>query len=171
MALEFLTWPQLEHFFGDDAQRFRRTHLTESLLFLPYGVAIDHFQHRVHEQPTASPADRHGMWRAMEERYLPWQDAGDLEHVAAGGAWQQQRHVYNWPFYYIDYTLALCCALQFWDLAQEDPEDAIGRYKALCALGGSRPFQALVDAVGLRSPFEPGCLESVVDRARGWLGL
>jgi len=171
MSLEFLTWPRLGEFFGDDAEQFRRTHLTESLLFLPYGVAIDHFQHLVYESPDATPAERHAMWKSMEERYLPWQDAGDLDHVAGGGAWQQQRHIYNYPFYYIDYTLALCCALQFWDAAQDDPDEALTRYKALCALGGSQPFQSLVKAVGLRSPFEEGCLESVVARARTWLGL
>ena len=55
MSLEFLTWPHMEKFFGDDAERFRQTHLTDSLLFLPYGVAVDHFQHLVYENPDAGP--------------------------------------------------------------------------------------------------------------------
>lgn len=52
MGLEFLTWPQMEKFFGEDAERFRRIHLIQSLLFLPYGVAVDHFQHLVYANPT-----------------------------------------------------------------------------------------------------------------------
>ena len=69
-------------------------HLAESLLFLPYGVAVDHFQHEVYRNPEASPAERHAMWQEMERTYLPWRDYGDLEHPARGGFWQTQRHIY-----------------------------------------------------------------------------
>lgn len=171
MSLEFLTWPHMERFFGDDAERFRRVHLIESLLFLPYGVAIDHFQHEVYARPEASPAERHGMWSELERTYLPWRDYGDLARPAAGALWQRQRHVYQWPFYYIDYTLALTCAMQFWVQSLDDFDDALRRYDALCARGGSAPFQELVRAAGLRSPFERGCLQEVAAKARDYLGL
>jgi len=106
MGLELLTWPHMERFFGADAERFRRLHLTESLLFLPYGVAVDHFQHLVYEKPDATPEERHAMWREMEKIYLPWRKYGDLAYPAKGGLWQRQLHIYGAPFYYIDYTLA-----------------------------------------------------------------
>jgi M3 family oligoendopeptidase len=169
MGLEFLTWPHMEQFFEEDAPRFRRLHLIQSLLFLPYGVAVDHFQHLVYQHPQASPADRHAFWQEMERTYLPWRDYGDLPHLPDGGFWQFQRHIYLAPFYYIDYTLALTCALQLWLKAQHDPVAALRTYLDLCACGGRWPFQQLVRHAGLTSPFAPGCLADVVQQARAFL--
>jgi M3 family oligoendopeptidase len=169
MGLEFLTWPHMEKFFGDGAERFRRIHLTQSLLFLPYGVAVDHFQHLVYAKPAASPAERHEMWREMERTYLPTRDCGDMPHLPTGGQWQMQRHIYLSPFYYIDYTLALTCALQFWVRSRSDMAEAMEAYVALCQRGGSAPFSELATSAGLKSPFEAGCLGGVVEQARCFL--
>ncbi len=169
MGLEFLTWPQMERFFGDDAERFRRIHLTQSLLFIPYGVAVDHFQHLVYERPEASPAERHGMWQEMERLYLPHRQYGDLPHVGEGGFWQFQRHIYLNPFYYIDYTLAQTCALQLWVRSQKDFPSTMEAYVELCRRGGEAPFQELARGAGLVSPFEPGCLRDVVSLAKAHL--
>lgn len=166
IGLEYLTWPQMERFFEHDAERFRRQHLLQGLLFIPYGVAVDHFQHLVYERPDASPAERHAMWQEMERTYLPWRDYGDLPHLPGGGFWQYQRHIYLHPFYYIDYTLAQTCALQLWVRAQRDPQGTLDAYNALCARGGEAPFQELARSAGLISPFEPGCLKDVVAQAR-----
>ena len=169
MGLEMLAWPQMEKFFGEDAERFRRIHLTQALTFIPYGVAVDHFQHLVYERPEATPAERNAMWQEMERMYLPWRDYGDLPHVTGGGMWQFQLHIYLMPFYYIDYTLAQTCALQFWVRSQSDPQGTMAAYHALCARGGEAPFQELVRSAELTSPFEPGCLRGVVEKARAAL--
>jgi M3 family oligoendopeptidase len=166
MGLEFLAWPQMEKFFGADADRFRRIHLEQALLFIPYGVAVDHFQHLVYERPEATPAQRHGMWLEVERLYLPTRDYGDLPHVVDGGFWQFQRHIYLNPFYYIDYTLAQTCALQLWVRSQQDFQGAIDAYVRLCGRGGEAPFQDLARSAGLVSPFEEGCLRDVVGLAR-----
>jgi M3 family oligoendopeptidase len=169
MSLEFITWPWMEKFFNEDADRFRKAHLTGSLMFLPYGTAVDHYQHLVYENPTASPAERFEMWREMERTYLPWRDHGDLPHAGEGGFWQLQRHIYLSPFYYIDYVLAQLCALQFWVRVTEDRDQAMKDYVALCKRGGEAPFQELAKSAGLKSPFEPGALTSIVSQARDWL--
>jgi len=169
MSLEFLTWPHMDKFFSaepDDADRFRRIHLIEGLLFLPYGVAVDHYQHLIYTEPEALPERRHEMWREMESMYLPWRDYGDFAYPAKGGRWQLQRHIYGNPFYYIDYTLAQTCALQFWLLAKKNRDDALDRYVELCRRGGSLPFQKLVHSAGLISPFDEACLGEVVNQAR-----
>ena len=171
MGLEFLTWPHMELFFGDDAERFRRLHLTQSLLFLPYGVAVDHFQHEVYARPEATADERAAIWRRMEETYLPTLQWGDLAHPASGRRWQGQSHVFGSPFYYIDYTLALTCALQLWVQSQSDPADTMERYVALCRRGGEDSFGQLVSSAGLISPFAEGCLQEVVEQARDTLGL
>ena len=171
MSLEFLTWGQMEKFFGDDADRFREIHLAESILFLPYGCAVDHFQHLVYANPEATPQERNQMWQQMEARYLPWREYGDLAYPAQGGLWQEKQHIYCSPFYYIDYTLALCCAMQFWVKAQVDFESALTEYIALCQRGGKAPFQALVSSANLVSPFKSGSLSDVVGIAQEFLGL
>jgi M3 family oligoendopeptidase len=171
MSLEYLTWPFMERFFGDGAQTYRDGHLSEALLFLPYGVAVDHFQHLVYERPNATPAERHAMWQSMEKRYLPWRTYGDLERPAQGAFWQSQLHIYRAPFYYIDYTLALCCALQMWASAYDDTAGTLERYVALCARGGEAAFRNLVTGAGLTSPFEPGALSRVVARAKDVLAV
>jgi M3 family oligoendopeptidase len=162
MSLEFLSWPQMERFFGDAADAYRREHLLDAILFLPYGVAVDHFQHLVYATPDATPGERRAMWREMERRYLPWRDYGDLAYPGLGGLWQEKRHIYVMPFYYIDYTLALCCALQLWVKAAHDREATLAAYTTLCGRGGEASFRDLVRSAGLRVPFEAGVLEEVV---------
>jgi M3 family oligoendopeptidase len=169
MSLEYLSWPFMERFFGDGAQTYRDGHLSEALLFLPYGVAVDHFQHLVYERPDATPAERHAMWQSMEKRYLPWRTYGDLARPSQGAFWQSQLHIYRSPFYYIDYTLALCCALQMWASSYDDKPGTLERYVALCARGGEAAFGNLVTSAGLTSPFEPGALSRVVARAKAVL--
>jgi oligoendopeptidase F len=166
MGLEFLVWPQMELFFGQDAARFRLMHLTKSIQFLPYGVAIDHFQHLVYAHPSASPDERAAMWQEMERIYLPSLKWGDLNHPASGRRWQAQLHVYRLPFYYIDYALALTCAMQLWELAARDRQAAMQCYIQLCRRGGEAPFGELVKSAGLASPFDEGCLERVFEHAQ-----
>lgn len=171
MSLEFLTWSQMEQFFGDDADRFREIHLAQSILFLPYGCAVDHFQHLVYAHPEATPQERNQMWQQMEARYLPWRQYEDLEYPAQGGLWQEKQHIYCSPFYYIDYTLALCCAMQFWVKAESDFTGTLTEYIALCQLGGQAPFQSLTSSANLVSPFQPGSLANVITKAQYFLGL
>ena len=171
MSLEFLTWSQMDKFFGDDADRFREIHLAQSILFLPYGCAVDHFQHLVYANPEATPQARNQMWQQMEARYLPWRQYGDLAYPAQGGLWQEKQHIYCYPFYYIDYTLALCCAMQFWVKAESDFEQTLTDYIALCQQGGKSPFQELVSSASLVSPFKSDSLANVVNKAQEFLQL
>jgi M3 family oligoendopeptidase len=166
MGMEFLVRPHLDAFFGADAERYRRRHLASFLMMIPYGCAVDHFQHLVYDNPDASPQRRNEMWKSMEARYLPWRVSGGIAHIERGGLWQQQRHIYKFPFYYIDYILAKSCALQFWTASLDDEADAIARYIALAKRGGEAPFQTLVRSAGLRSPFDGGVFATIASRAR-----
>ena len=172
MALEFLTYPHMDLMVGADAaDRFRRMHLIGALAFLPYGVCVDHFQHEVYANPSATPSERHAMWARLEKRYMPWTDYGDLAYPAMGGRWQAKPHIYGTAFYYIDYTLAQCCALQFWARSRHDPVATMDAYSELCARGGSAPFGELVRSAGLVSPFADGALADVVREAASILGV
>ena len=170
MALEFLSWPHMDKFYGEEAaEELRRIHMTHYIHFLPYGVSIDHFQHMVYENPDATAEERNEMWQEIEATYLPWHLYGDLPHEASGRLWQQKQHIYMCPFYYIDYCLALTGALQFWSKSRQDPDETLDAYARLCTLGGSRDYTGLLESVGLNSPFNKGCLDEVIDDAKKYL--
>ena len=171
MSLEFLTYPYMEAFFGDDAARFIEGHLEDAILFLPYGCAVDEFQHRVYERPDMTPDDRAKLWSELESVYLPHRQYSEMSHMESGRLWQQQRHIYASPFYYIDYCLAQTCALQMWHAATNDRDGTMARYRELCSLGGSKPFTELVSTIGLANPFAPGSLDAVCDAVADTLGF
>ncbi|MBC8467701.1 MAG: M3 family oligoendopeptidase [Candidatus Marinimicrobia bacterium] len=169
MSMEFFTWPWMERFFKEETDRFKYKHIAGSLSFLPYGACVDHFQHWVYENPEATPKDRKNKWLELESIYLPNRDYDDIEFPKSGGIWQGQLHIYQMPFYYIDYTLAQICAFQFWIKSEGNREKAWEDYYRLCQAGGSLPFTGLVELAGLKLPFDDGCLESVVEKVSNWL--
>jgi oligoendopeptidase, M3 family len=169
MSMEFLTWPWMDLFFENDAEKYKFIHLSEALLFIPYGVTVDEFQHWVYENPNATPDDRRAKWLEIEKKYLPTRDYGEVDDLKEGIFWFRQGHIFNSPFYYIDYTLAQVCAFQFWIKSQENPEKAWDEYLALCKLGGSKPFFELMKAANLKNPFEQGTIASVIPKIREFL--
>ncbi len=169
MSMEFLTWPWMERFFGPGAEKFRYMHMLKALLFLPYGVAVDEFQHFVYENPDVSPQQRADAWKEIEERYMPHRNYDGNEFLESGRAWQMQSHIYEVPFYYIDYTLAQICAFQFWAKANDNRDQALADYVKLCEAGGSKPFLELLKYSGLDSPFEQGTVASTLAQVNGWL--
>ena len=169
MSMEFFTWPWMELFFKEETDKYKFSHLSSGLLFLPYGVAVDEFQHVVYENPELTPAERNAAWKKIEGKYLPHRDYDGQEYLESGAIWQRQQHIYNSPFYYIDYTLAQICAFQFWKRSREDFDAAWKDYLHLCQLGGSLPFNALVKEANLISPFESDCVESVIGTIESYL--
>ena len=169
MSMEFFTWPWMDLFFKEDTAKFKFSHLAGSILFLPYGVAIDEFQHIIYENPEMTPEERNAVWTELEEKYLPTRDYAGNEHLKSGRFWQRQSHVFGMPFYYIDYVLAQICAFQFWNRSLEDKEGAWKDYINLCNEGGSRSFLNLVKLANLKSPFEDGCLAEVVKPIKAYL--
>ena len=169
MAMEFFAEPWSELFFGEDADKFRYTHLAERLCFIPYGTMVDHFQHIMYEYPEFSPAERHMVWRELLGLYMPWIRPDDIPFYGEGKGWQRQAHIYKMPFYYIDYCLAQTVALQFWARIQEDREAAWQTYMDYTRLGGSLVFTDLLDKAGLQSPFDPECLKNIAQKAKAFL--
>lgn len=169
MSMEFLTWPWMNCFFKEQTEKFKYSHLKGSLVFIPYGVTVDEYQHWVYEHPEATPAERNLAWIDIEKKYLPYVDYDDNEFLKRGGRWQQQRHIYMSPFYYIDYCLAQICAFQFWKKSHENREAALFDYLNLCKEGGSKSFLGLVEVANLISPFEDGCIKSFVGEIESWL--
>jgi M3 family oligoendopeptidase len=170
MSMEFFAWPWAEGFFGEDARKFRYTHLSDALTFIPYGSLVDHFQHEVYAHPDMTPAERHQTWKRLQGIYMPWVRLdGEIPFFGEGQAWQRQHHIYSSPFYYIDYCLAQTVSLQFWARIQADPKDAWEHYMAYTRQGGSRVFTELLENAQLDSPFGEKCLRDVCTVAKQWL--
>lgn len=169
MSMEFFTWPWMDNFFKEDTEKYHFDHLSSALLFIPYGVSVDEFQHFVYENPDATPEERKRAWREIEKKYLPHRQYPDNEYLERGGFWHKQGHIFQAPFYYIDYTLAQICAFQFWKKMNEDREAAWADYLRLCQAGGSRSFTGLVELAGLQSPFKDGTVASVIGVIENWL--
>ena len=169
MSMEFLTWDWMHLFFKEDTDKFLFKHIAGSLAFLPYGALVDHFQHWVYENPTATPKERKKQWLVLENIYQPGKDYDNLEFLKNGGFWQKQAHIYEMPFYYIDYTLAQVCAFQFWIRMQENKKEAWNDYLKLCKAGGSMSFLDLVKLANIKSPFDPEVFEEVAKKINNWL--
>lgn len=170
MSMEFMAWPWTEGFFGPDTKKYLYSHLAGALTFIPYGTLVDHFQHEVYARPDMTPAQRHARWKELQGVYMPWMRLdGDIPFFADGEAWQRQSHIYQSPFYYIDYCLAQTVALQIWALLQKDQKLAWEKYMAYTRQGGSRTFTDLLKNAGLDSPFDEKCLREVCETAGAWL--
>ncbi len=161
MSMEFLSWPNMDKFFGSDADRYRRKHLLDALTFIPYGVMVDEFQHIVYENPELTPAQRKEAWLGLESKYRPYMSYGDIPYLSEGTRWQYQMHIYESPFYYIDYCLAQTVAMGFLCESKKDYASALKRYIDLCKAGGEKAFGALVTDAGLCDPFTDGALNSI----------
>ncbi|MCD8209250.1 MAG: M3 family oligoendopeptidase [Coprobacillus sp.] len=159
MSMEFLTWPYMDRFFGDDADKFKYTHLKGAITFLPYGVLIDEFQHWVYANPDATHEERCKEFKKLQEKYQPHLKFEESEVLNHGGWWMRQHHIFQAPFYYIDYTLAQVVAFQFLADSQKNPQKTIKKYIKLCKYGGRSPFTETLAKNHLRNPFEEGNVE------------
>lgn len=169
MSMEFITWPWMDLFFKDEVDKYKFSHLAGAISFIPYGVTVDEFQHYVYENPEATPEMRKTKWREIEKKYLPFRNYEDNDFLNRGGFWFKQGHIFQTPFYYIDYTLAQVCAFQFWIKDREDHEKAWEDYLRLCKAGGSLPFLELVKLGNLENPFVNGTISKVVKPLKEYL--
>jgi M3 family oligoendopeptidase len=169
MGLELLALPYLGAFFGDELEHFRVEHLRSTLDVVPYMAAIDEFQHRVYLEDL----DADGRARAWEEAARRYQPAIDWDADAwyAGNRWMLQLHVFQYPFYYLDYALARIVSWDLWLRSLEDEQAAIATYLDLCDMGGTKPFRQMVVDAGLGDPFDESVIESTMRRLRPHLQL
>ena len=162
MSMEFFAWPYMEGFFGKDAEKYKYSHLADSIEFLPYGATIDEFQHWVYANPNATHAERCTKFRELELKYTPHKKYDDCPTMAKGTRWLRQGHVFGTPFYYIDYTLAQVVAFQFAIENMKNHDKTWKKYIKLCKCGGKYPFLELLEKNHLRNPFIDGNIKKVI---------
>ncbi len=164
MSMEYFTYDWMGKFFGDRKDDYYKMHLASSAIFVPYGTMVDEFQHHVYENPDMTPAERKALWMKLEGEYRPSMDYEDDPFFGMGGWWQRQAHIFQMPFYYIDYVLASICAMQFKVMMDEDYKKAWENYLKLCKLSARDFFVNMIKEVGLNSPFEDGCVAALVEK-------
>ena len=165
MSMEQFAYPYAEKFFGDKADKFRFSHLQEALTFVPFGVAVDEYQHIVYANPELTPKQRTAEWKKLEEKYMPWREYDDIDFFAKGGWWYHKIHIFLYPFYYINYTLTTMGAMEFKKKMHEDKESAWKDYLKLCKVGGSLGYKETLKYANLSLPFEKGSVKRAVSYA------
>ncbi len=169
MSMEFITWPWMKLFFEDATDKFKFFHLADSLMFIPYGVTVDEFQHVIYGNPSMTPDERKKAWRDIEKKYMPYKDYDDNGFLDKGTFWFKQGHIFDDPFYYIDYTLAQICAYQFWIKFNGDRKKAWDDYMNICKVGGSQSFLEILKTGNLKSPFDEDTIKSVTTNIKDYL--
>ena len=163
MGMELLCEPHLGDFYADpkEAARSSLKHFEDILTLLPWIAQVDAFQHWVYTNPNQLKEERKRVWQTLTGRFGGDVDWNGLEEIQ-GYQWQKQLHLFEHPFYYIEYGIAQLGALQLWVNARKNRERALERYKRGLSLGGSLTLPALFDAAGLRFDFSEGILTGLM---------
>lgn len=155
----------METFFGKRANDYKFSHLCDSLTFIPYGVIVDEFQHIVYDNPNLTPQERNAEYLKLEEKYRPYLSFEGMAYLQKGTRWQYQAHIFEMPFYYIDYCIAGSVALEFLASSQEDYQSAFSAYHQFILAGGGKSLEEKIVDAGLLSPFKDGGLAVAVQKA------
>lgn len=163
MGMEMLAYEYFEEFYsGDELVRAKRQQLEGIVSLFPWVATIDAFQHWMYTHPEHTREERRETWLSLLERFGGIEDWSDFEE-GRGRSWQRQLHLFEVPFYYIEYGIAQLGALQLWQNAKRDRREALERYRSAMSLGGSRPLPDLFEAAGLRFDFSTETLGPLME--------
>lgn len=168
MSMELLSAPYLTKMNGgfytdSEAARARIEHLEKTILFLPYMAVVDAFQHWVYENPEkAKDSDQcDTIWGSLWQRFMPGVDYSGWEGVMESG-WHRKLHIFQVPFYYIEYGMAQIGALQVWRNALQDQAGAVRNYRHALSLGGTKTLPELFAAAGAEFRFDTAMLSELM---------
>ena len=163
-SMELLTLPYMDMFFKEDKDKYIHEKLSGILNEMCYICLVDEFQHIVYDNTSLTISERKSKWRELEKKYMPWLNFGDNDYLEKGNTWLRQTHIFAHPFYFIDYALADCVALQFYYMSLNNPKKAWKKYIHFCSLGGSYTFVQSIKEAGLKSPFKKDVLKILVNK-------
>ena len=167
MGMELLADPYLNVFYGDeDKIRSCSSHLEDILFTLIWVATIDAFQHWIYTNPTHNADQRRQQWLAIRKRFsggvVDWSGL-DEEHAYM---WHRQLHIFEVPFYYIEYGIAQLGALQLWMNSKKDQAKALKQYRSALYLGGSKPLPELFATAGLNFDFSEKTISPLVEEVQ-----
>lgn len=155
MAMELLSMDQWHEFYddADDLKRAKKEQLETILRLLPWIAQVDEFQHWLYENHTHTADERHRYWIELSKEYgtglTDWTGYEDIQRTS----WQRQLHIFEVPFYYIEYGIAQLGALGVWKNSLEDKPKAIESYKKALELGYTRSIPEIYSTAGINFDF------------------
>ncbi|MBC8146155.1 MAG: M3 family oligoendopeptidase [bacterium] len=171
MGMEYLSMRHINEFFTDEqAEKYRRQRWKRAIDLLCWVCVVDEFQHWVYENPTASIEERDTKWISIWNTYITDIDYTDVEQYKVA-RWHAQGHIFQVPFYYIDYALAETGAMQLALLDSKDHTVALEKYIELCRIGGTKSVLEIFSKVGMRSPFEGELMRELMEHAANEMNL
>ena len=167
MSMEMITG---EHYEGDfynkdDAKRSNWKEFVDNVKLFTWVATIDAYQHWIYTHPVHTRDERVRAWVSTFNRFCGLESYEGLESSRAY-RWQRQLHVFEVPFYYVEYAIALTGAIGIWSRYREDPKDAIEAYKGALSLGCARPLPELFEAAGVEWGFGPQVLRRIAEELR-----
>lgn len=165
MSMELLTMNLWNEFYKDEQElnRAKKDQLETILKILPWIAQIDEFQHWVYENPTHSVEERHAKWVSISKEYgtvlTDWTGFEAVQKTA----WQRQLHLFEVPFYYIEYGIAQLGALGVWKNSMTNFQQAIDAYKAALSLGYTKSIPEIYATAGIRFDFTEAYLKELAD--------
>ena len=165
MAMELFSMDHWEVFFDnkEDLQRAKEHQLERTMTIFPWIAVIDKFQHWVYENPNHNVEERDNKWMGILQEFSD--DVIDYSGLETyrENAWQRQLHLFEVPFYYIEYGIAQLGAIGMWMQYKKDPEKALDNYMNALALGGTKTLPQLYEAAGLKFDFSPENIKMLMD--------
>lgn len=162
MGMECLALPYTQEFFRADTGRATKQFFQKIVAFFPFMASIDAYQHYVYTHVDEGIERWKDYWQTLTKRFAPELDLSGLEAHERQG-WQKKLHIYEVPFYYVEYGIAQLGALQVWKNSLDDHAQAVARYRAALALGGARPLPELFKAAGLKFDFSEATLRPLIE--------
>ncbi|GAA0376016.1 M3 family oligoendopeptidase [Bacillus horti] len=168
MAMELFTIDKWDRFYQDetDLKRAQKEHIEGIISFFPWAMVVDRFQHWIYENPQHSIKERNKVFMDLIQRFtLPGINIDGVEEKIKL-RWLLQLHIFEVPFYYIEYAVAQLGALQLWKKYTEDPKGAIAGYKEALALGGSKSLPDVYATAGIKFDFSTDMIQEMMQFAK-----
>lgn len=165
MSMELITMDYWDTYFTDPqtAKRAKIKHLEDILDTLPWVATIDAFQHWIYENPSHSPTDRAQAWNRIygqfADQITDWSEHEDIKT----NLWQKQLHLFEVPFYYIEYAIAQLGALAVWRNYCQNPTQAMDQYLNALSLGYTKPIREIYATAGIEFNFSQAYIQELMD--------
>jgi oligoendopeptidase F len=165
MSMELMSMDHWDVYFSNpaDLKRARTEHLAQVIDTLPWVATIDAFQHWVYENPAHSNEERTTAWLQISDRFSSGLvDYSGYEYFKSI-AWQKQLHLFEVPFYYIEYGMAQLGAIAVWRNYKQDPQKALSDYLKALSLGHTAGIREVYEAAGVRFDFSEEYIKELMD--------
>jgi oligoendopeptidase F len=169
MAMELFSMDEWQTFFDNDADLLRaKEHQLERVITIfPWIAIIDKFQHWIYENPAHTNEERTAKWNEILKEFQDSViDYSGLENYRSN-AWQRQLHLFEVPFYYIEYGIAQLGAIGMWMQYKQNPQQALDNYCSALSLGGTKTLPQLFETAGLKFDFSPDKIKVLMEFVKG----